>query len=84
MDNMEVGGRSRKRKTKKIWFNPPFSRNIKTNIGKKFFAILQKHFPPGSKLAKLFNKGTDKLSYSCMPAMKSVISAHNKKILTSD
>ena len=67
-----------------FWFNPPFSSNIKTNIGKKFFAILQKHFPPGSDLAKLFNKGTVKLSYSCMPAMKSVISAHNKKILASD
>ena len=35
-------------------------------------------------MAKLFNKRTVKLSYSCMPAMKSEISAHNKKILTSE
>jgi hypothetical protein len=82
MDSPEDNKR-RRRKQKVTWFNPPFSCNIKTNIGKKFFAILQKHFPEEHELSKLFNKRTVKLSYSCMPAMKSIISSHNKKVLSS-
>ena len=74
--------KKRKRRRNVLWFNPPFSLNVKTNIGKRFFAILDKHFPKGSPLSKLFNRKTVKLSYSCMQSMKSYISGHNKKILT--
>ena len=28
-----------------IWFNPSFSNNVKTNVGKLFLSALQKHFP---------------------------------------
>ena len=49
-----------------------------------FFGILMKHFPEGSELAKIFNKKTVKLSYCCMPNMKSIISGHNKKILRGE
>ena len=78
------GPAKRKRCRKVLWFNPPFSANIKTNIGKRFFGILMKHFPEGSELAKIFNKKTVKLSYCCMPNMKSIISGHNKKILRGE
>ena len=54
---------------------------LKTNIGKYFFRMLNKHFPPGHKLYKIFNKNTLKLSYSCMPNLKAKIDGHNKKIL---
>ena len=27
-----------------IWFNPPFSRNVSTNVAKKFLQLLDKHF----------------------------------------
>ena len=40
------------RKRKIIWFNPPFSKNMKTNIDKLFFKLFNKHFPPNSKLNK--------------------------------
>ena len=53
---------------------------MKTNIGKYFFRLLNKHFPPGHKLYKIFNKNTLKLSYSCMPNLKAKIDGHNKKI----
>ena len=33
---------TRKRKRKILWYNPPFSRNVQTNIGKKFFALANK------------------------------------------
>ena len=74
--------KSRKRNI--IWFNPPFSQNVKTNIGKKFMALLEKHFPSHHKFRKLFNKNTVKLSYSCMESVANVIRRHNASILNSD
>ena len=65
-----------------IWFNPPYNAAVKTNIGKSFLALLDKHFPPHHKLAKIINRNNVKLSYSCSPSMASIISRHNKKILS--
>ena len=67
-----------------VWCNTPFSSNVMTNLGKRFFGILNKHFPENSELAKIFNKNRVKLSYSCMPNMQSNISGHNKKILRGE
>ena len=72
---------TKNRKRKIIWFNPPFSKNVSTNIGKFFLHLIQKHFPRDHKFANLFNRNTVKLSYSCMPSVKSIISSHNKSIL---
>ena len=63
-----------------IWYNPPFSSNVKTNIGKAFIQIIKQSFPPGHPLRKIYNTNTLKLSYSCMPNVKNVIDGHNKKI----
>ena len=73
---------NRNRKRNVIWFNPPFTSSVQTNIARKFLALIEKHFPPAHKFRKLFNKNNLKVSYSCMPSMKSIITAHNKKILT--
>ena len=69
------------RKRNNIWLNPPYSKSLKTNIGKYFFRLLNKNFPPSHKLYKIFNKNNLKLSYSCMPNLKVKIDGHNKKIL---
>ena len=50
------------RKRNIIWFNPPYSKSFKMNIGKYHFRLLNKNFPPGHKLHKTFNKNTWKLS----------------------
>ena len=52
-----------KRKRKIIWFNPPFSMNVKTNIAKNFLQLIDKHFPPEHKLHKIFNRNSVKVSY---------------------
>ena len=39
-----------------IWFNLPYSKSLKANISKYFFRLRNKHFPPGHKLYKIFNK----------------------------
>ena len=71
----------KKRKRKIIWFNPPFSLNVSTNIGKKFLSLLGKHFPKTHQLHKLFNHNNVKVSYSSLSNFKSVINGHNKNIL---
>ena len=69
---------------KVIWFNPPFSQNVKTNIGKTFLKLAKQHFPKHQKLNKIFNKNTLKLSYCCMKNMSSIIKQHNVKILSAE
>ena len=73
--------KKRKRKRKIIWFNPPFSKSIKTNIGKTFLQLLSKYFPKNHKMHKIFNRNTVKISYSCMKNIGSIILAHNRNIL---
>ena len=75
------GPKHRRRIRKIIWFNPPFCKSVKTNLGKEFFKILRTCFPQNNPLSKIFNKNTVKLSYSCMPSMGKIITGHNKKIL---
>ncbi|RUA05113.1 MAG: hypothetical protein DSY43_05320, partial [Gammaproteobacteria bacterium] len=67
-----------------IWFNPPFSKNVKSNIGKEFINLIDRCFPAGHKLKKIFNRNTLKISYSCMPSVKQIIDGHNKATLKKD
>ena len=60
----------RNRNRKVIWFNPPYSLNVKPNIGKVFLNLVRKHFPRSHKLMKIFNLNTSKISYSSMPNVK--------------
>ena len=71
--------RSRKRNV--IWFNPPYSANVATNIGRKFLKAIDECFPKGHPLHKICNSNTLKLSYRCMPNVANIISLHNKSVL---
>ena len=64
--------------------NPPYSMNVKTNVGKIFSKLLRKHFPPTHPMYTIFNTNNVKISYSCFPNIASIISSHSKKILYSD
>ena len=68
----------RKRKRDITWYNPPFDSNVKTNLGRKFLHIVDKCFQKSHPFYKIFNRHNLKLSYSCMPNMKSVVSSHTK------
>ena len=52
----------RNRQRNIIWFNPPFSKNVKTNIARNFLSLVDTHFPAGHKLHKIFNRNTVKVS----------------------
>ena len=43
--NSNTQNARRNRNRKVIWFNPPYSQNVKTNIGKLFIKLVRKHFP---------------------------------------
>lgn len=78
-NNNSNNKRSRKRNI--TWFNPPYSNNVKTNIGRRFLTLIDKCFPPSHHLSKLINRNNIKVSYSCMPNIGQIISSHNRKIL---
>ena len=52
-------------------------------IRREFISLINRSFPTGHKLRKIFNRNTLKLSYSCMPNVKELIDGHNKAILQS-
>ena len=70
-----------KRQRNIIWFNPPYSMNVQTNIGREFLNLLSKHFPKNHRYNKIFNKNNIKLSYSCTDNLQTIIKKHNRKIL---
>ena len=73
---------SRKNRQRNIlWFNPPYSMNIQTNIGREFLNLVDKHFPKNHRYNKIFNKNNIKVSYSCTDNLQTIIKKHNRKIL---
>ena len=83
IDFLEQRKREKRQKRRRsrniIWFNPPFSKTVKTCLGRKFLQLIDKHFPKGSKLYAIFNRSTVKVSYSCMPNVATIIKAHNSR-----
>ena len=61
------------------WFNPPYSKNVIIRVGHKFLKLIDKKFPIGSRLHKVFNRNTVKVSYSCTPNMGTIIKRHNAR-----
>ena len=76
--------KKRKRNRNLTYFTPPFSMTVKTRIGKEFLKIVDTAFPPSNALHKKLNRHNIKISYSCMPNMKTRISRHNTQHLNRD
>ena len=72
--------RSRNRKV--IWFNPPYSSNVKTRIGKEFLRLVNKHFNISHPFHRILNRNTLKLSYSCMPNVANIIKQQSSEPTT--
>ena len=85
--SMKYDEKKKKRRNRKrnvLWFNPPFSKNVKTNVGKIFLTLISKHFPSTHKYHKIFNRYNVKVSYCCGENMEDNIRRHNNKILNED
>ena len=74
--------KQKNRKRKIIWFNPPFSKSVKSNIGRIFLRLLSKYFPRNHTMHKIFNRNTVKISYSCLRNISSIIYSHNHNVLS--
>ena len=81
-NNKEINKENRRknRKRKIILFNPTFCWLTNINIGKYFLKLIDKHFKPGNKLHKIFNRKTLKISYSCTKNIFQIINSHNKNV----
>ena len=71
----------RRRKRNVVWFNPPFSKSVETDIGRKFLNLIRKHFSRHHHFYQYFNIHTLKLSYSCMPNMEKIIKQSNTRVM---
>ena len=74
----------RVRKRKIVLFNPTYSVNGVTNIGKTFVKRNNKHFPKTNKFQIIFNRNNAKVSYSCLPNFANMIKPHNNRILSEE
>ena len=85
-DEDENNNRRKKRRRNRnlTYFTPPFSMTVKTRIGKEFLRIVDTAFPPENPLHKKLTRHNIKISYSCMPNMKTKISRHNTQRLAAD
>ena len=72
----EKSGKKRKPRNI-IYFIPPFSKSIKTNMVKLFLRLIDKHFPEGHKLHKYFHRNTIKATYCTLSKMMDIIRNHN-------
>ena len=69
-----------------IWFNPPFSKNVSTNIGCTFLKLVDKHFPKKYKknsTASSIGTHSRSVTAAC-PNVARIIKAHNKQTLEKD
>ena len=81
---IERGQKKKNRERNIMWFNPPYSANVRTNLGRDFLKLIDTVFPPSHPLHKLFNRKTVKVSYKCMPSMAQAVAQHNVQILKED
>ena len=72
--------KNRQRRRNIIWFNPPFSQTVKTNVARLFLRLLDKHFPRSHILRILFNRNTIKVSFSCMESIAQILKKYNQQI----
>ena len=84
VDTSQNQRKSHKHKRNILYFNPPYSQGVKTNVGAKFLKLIGKHFPKNNPLSKIINRNTVKMSYRCTPNMSQIISSHNSKILKNE
>ena len=79
----EFNNKNKRKSRDAIWFNPPWSNNVRTNIAGKFISLVKKHFPRNSPLYCIFNSKKIKVSYKTTKNINSIISAHNKKVMSN-
>ena len=80
--NIVTGEKKKKCRNRKVsWFNPPFCKNVASNVARDFLLLVDSCFPVGHVLRSICNRNTIKVSYRTMPNMTQLISRHNSNVL---
>ena len=79
----EITKNNRIRSKEITWFNPPFNKAIKTNVGAEFLKLIDHHFHNNHPLHEFFNRSSIKVSYSTTSNTKNHIAKNNAKIINS-
>ena len=61
-NNGNISKKSKQRKRNILWFNPPFSKNVATKIGRYFVNLIDKQFLRDHKFYKVFNRNNAKVN----------------------
>ena len=72
--------KERNRQRNITWFNPPYNASVKTKVIGEFFKLVDKCFPVGHELRKIFNRNTLKASYSTTLNMGQIIAGKNLQL----
>ena len=72
--------KKRVRTRKILYFNPPFSKSVKTKVGALFLKLIDHPFPNHHIFHKIFNRSKVKISYCTMPNVKNHIAKNNAKV----
>ena len=83
MHRKKQQNRSKDSEVYHIWFNPPYSKSVKTNIDKLYLCLISKPFPPTHKYRKIFNGNTIKINYNACPTSNQKLVILNKIKQTS-
>ena len=75
--------RKRIRSKPQIWFNPPWSDNVETNLGADFLKAVSSSFTKGHPLYPIFNRNTIKISYRTTTNMAQIVARHNTKTMNT-
>ena len=66
-----------------MWFLPPFSVYVKTNIGQLFLKIIKETLLNQPVMNEVFSLNNIKISYKTGPSIQQNINSHNRKILAN-
>ena len=78
-DQRNITRRKKRKRRDEIWFNPPFNKEVKTNVGRQFLRLIDKNFPIENPLSKILNRKTIKMSCNCTDNVEHIIARDNKK-----
>ena len=76
--------KTKKSNKKDYMVQPPYSENVKTNIGRTFLKLIKNNFKRDHKYHKIFNRNALKISYFCTRNIENLIKRQNSKILNTD
>ncbi|XP_072175953.1 uncharacterized protein [Diadema setosum] len=82
-DNSCSKEKQQQRKRNITWFNPPSCKHVRMNVGRKFLALVEHHFPKEHQPHKVCSRNNLEVGYGCMDNLDTIKNADNSKIINT-